>query len=67
MTNLQQIVFLSLRQYARTAEQIAIDTGLSGNTVRPRLIELRAQGLVRKTGKFRRTLSGRSAAVYEAV
>jgi predicted ArsR family transcriptional regulator len=64
---LQHTVRHSLLQYARTAEQIAIDTGLSGNCVRPRLLELEELGLVRRSNARRRTLSGSTATVWEAV
>lgn len=67
LTNTQQMVLSSLLVEARTAQQISIDTGLSGNTVRPRLIELEERGLVQKSDEERRTLSGRRARVYEAV
>ena len=48
-----------------TAEQIEMQTGLSGNTVRPRLVELRRKGLVVKTDERRATMSGRKAAVWK--
>lgn len=63
----QAAVLASLRRYARTAEQIAIDIGRSGNTVRPRLLELEKMGLVRRSEQTRRTLSGRTATVWEVV
>lgn len=63
----QSAVLGSLEKYPRTAEQIAIDTGYSGNTVRPRLLELEAKGLVRRSHETRRTLSGNEATVWEAV
>jgi len=63
----QRDVYDSLRRYPRTAEQVAIDTGYSGNTIRPRLRELEDRGLIRRSTKTRRTLSGRRAAVWEVV
>ena len=63
----QARVLASLNVESRTAQQISIDTGMSGNTVRPRLVELEALGLVRKADYTRKTLSGGTARVYEAV
>lgn len=40
---------------------------MPGNTLRPRLVALCARGFVVKTTRTKRTLSGRAAAVYEAV
>ena len=48
-----------------TAEELEEATGLSGNTVRPRLVALRAKGLVVKTDEVRPTRSGRTAAVWK--
>jgi hypothetical protein len=67
ITPAQEDVLHSLRQFARTAEQISIDTGRSGNCVRPRLLELEELGLVRRSDIRRRTLSGSTATVWEAV
>jgi DNA-binding transcriptional ArsR family regulator len=50
-----------------TAEELERALGLSGNTIRPRLVELRAAGLVRVTTRMRPTINGYDAAVYVAV
>lgn len=50
-----------------TAQEIEIDTGIAGNTVRPRLVELRDTGCVRDSGRTRTTTSGRAATVWEFV
>lgn len=47
-----------------TAEQIEDETGLAGNTVRPRLVALRNRGLVIDSGQRHRTRSGREAVVW---
>jgi hypothetical protein len=47
-----------------TADEIEKGTAYSGNTIRPRLVELRRMGSVRKTDATRPTLSGRRAAVW---
>ena len=49
-----------------TAEEIESATGLTGNTVRPRLVELREAGLVAPSGEARTTRSGRRATVWVA-
>jgi len=49
-----------------TREEIEAATGLSGNTVRPRVWELVRTGLVAECGT-RRTASGRAAAVIVRV
>lgn len=67
LTPRQRVVYNSLMEYDRTAQQIAIDTGVSGNTVRPRLLELEALGLVQKSGEYRETPAGGRAAVYRVV
>jgi hypothetical protein len=47
-----------------TAEEIEELTGLAGNTVRPRLIELVERGQIAKTDRKRATRSGRNAVIY---
>ena len=47
-----------------TAEELEVDTGLSGNTVRPRLVELRAEGRILVAPRTRPTRSGARAMVY---
>lgn len=50
-----------------TAQGLEVATGLSGNTVRPRLVALREAGLVEDSGQRERTASGRKAVVWRAV
>lgn len=47
-----------------TAQELEAMTGLSGNTVRPRLVGLRERGLVEDSGGRRATASGRQAVVW---
>ena len=47
-----------------TAEELESACEMPGNTVRPRLVELREDGLVMDSGRTRRTESGRSATIY---
>jgi len=47
-----------------TAEDLETLCELPGNTVRPRLVELREDGLVTDSGRTRRTASGRSATIW---
>lgn len=49
-----------------TAQQVEDATGLPGNTVRPRIVELRRAGLVVESDQTRPTRSGRSAVVLVA-
>jgi hypothetical protein len=49
-----------------TCDEVEVDLGHSGNTIRPRLVAFRRDGLVVKTTAMRRTLSGCQAAVYRA-
>ena len=49
-----------------TAEQLADHTGLSGDSIRPRLVELRREERVVDTGQRRRTRAGRFAVVWAA-
>lgn len=48
-----------------TDQEIERETGLGGSTVRPRRRELECAGLVRDSGKRRKTESGRQAVVWE--
>jgi predicted ArsR family transcriptional regulator len=50
-----------------TADEIEEGTGISGNTVRPRVFELRQMGLVEDSKTTRPTRSGRRAAVWVAI
>lgn len=47
-----------------TDQECEVATGLSGNCVRPRRIELESAGLVVDSGKRRKTASGRMAVVW---
>lgn len=49
-----------------TADEAEVALRMPGNTVRPRLVELRAAGLVCLLGQRRETRSGRKAEVYIA-
>jgi len=49
-----------------TAQEIESATGLSGNSVRPRLRELEGAGMVHRTRATRATVSGRGAYVWFA-
>jgi predicted ArsR family transcriptional regulator len=49
-----------------TAEQLAEHLGLSGDSIRPRLVELRRDGDVVDTGQRRKTAAGRFAVVWAA-
>ncbi len=46
-----------------TAEEVELFTGIPGNTVRPRIVELYRSGQISTVGK-RRTKSGRRADVW---
>ena len=50
-----------------TADEIEHDTCYSGNTIRPRLVELKRLGSVQKTSATRSTRSGRIAGVGMAI
>jgi predicted ArsR family transcriptional regulator len=62
------IVFAALKRRANglTADQIACITGLSGDTIRPRLLELQEAGSVEKLDATRRTRANRDAHIYKA-
>lgn len=47
-----------------TAEEVERATGLAGNTVRPRLVELRESGCIEDSGVTRRTAAGRKAVAW---
>lgn len=46
-----------------TREQIEVTTGLTGNSVRPRVAELLAARTIEEAGEIRRTSTGRAAKV----
>lgn len=50
---------------AGTAEQLERNLDLSGNTVRPRLVELRKAGMVIQTEHTATTRSGRAACLWQ--
>jgi len=49
-----------------TADEIERALGRPGNTIRPRTVELRADGLIIQSDRVRPTASGRMAVVYVA-
>lgn len=51
----------------RTAQEIESMLSLSGNTVRPRICELREHGVIRDNGRTRKSSSGRACVVWEFV
>jgi hypothetical protein len=48
----------------RTSDEVEAATGMSGNTVRPRLLELAEEGRVMRAPRVRPTRSGRLAVVW---
>lgn len=48
-----------------TRDQIEFGTGISGNAIRPRVLELIELGHIRETAKVRKTRAGRDAYVLE--
>jgi hypothetical protein len=58
---------LSRGMEGATADEIERGTSYSGNTIRPRLVELRRLGSVEKTDATRPTRSGRRSAVWMAL
>lgn len=64
---LRALVLGFLKQYGpMTAEQLEEISGLDGNTIRPRLVELRAAGRVEMTDDKRPTKSGGTARLWRA-
>lgn len=47
-----------------TADEIEMLMEIPGNTLRPRLVEMRRRSLIRDSGQTRRTRTGRPAAVW---
>ncbi len=69
VATLRERVFRALEQagsYGLTADEIEFTLRMAGNTVRPRLCELREEGRVERTLAMRKTRSGRNAYVYVA-
>lgn len=65
----QQQILAELRQlgqHGATREELQIATGLDGNALRPRCLELRAKGLIVESSETRLTKSGRRAFVLKA-
>ena len=50
-----------------TREELEHQTGILGNSIRPRLVELQDKGLVMQTTRRRKTLKGKDAFVLVAV
>jgi predicted ArsR family transcriptional regulator len=50
-----------------TADELEHRLGLSGNAVRPRLLELAEMGAIKRTDRTRRTRSGALALLWVAV
>ena len=61
---LRQQVLDELRRNPATDEELANVLNLSGNTARPRRVELVEIGIVEDSGQRRKTASGRSAVVW---
>lgn len=62
------LAFLQLRSdYGATRQEIEQCLNLTGNTVRPRIKELEAKGLIEVTEATRLTSSGRRANVIKAI
>ena len=55
-----------LQREALTADEVALRLGRSILSIRPRISELRAKGLVENTGARRINQSGKAAAVWKA-
>lgn len=69
VTTLRRRVFeflLDRGGHGATADELEVGLGLSGNTIRPRLVELRERGFVVDSGATRPTRAGRRAVVYLA-
>ena len=65
---LQQVVLTCLRTHPDGLTEREIENLLwrDGNTIRPRLVELRDRGLVKDSGKTRPSPSGRASIVWVA-
>lgn len=58
------LAYLEANPSGATDEEIATALNMEGNTERPRRIELMTMGLVKDSGKKRKTRKGRLAAVW---
>ena len=66
--NIRSMVYRCIkRDGPLTDEQIQVLLKLNPSTERPRRIELVERGLVRDSGRVRRTRSGRAAVAWEAI
>jgi hypothetical protein len=64
---LRRHVFMLLSMkgmYGATDEEMQNDLNMNGSTQRPRRVELLQAGLIRDSGRTRRTRSGRAAVVW---
>lgn len=61
------LTLLAGRPEGMTAQEIEDALSLTGNSVRPRLVELREGGSVRDSGRTRKSASGRACVVWEFV
>jgi hypothetical protein len=61
---LREQVLDELRRKPATDEELATVLNLSGNTARPRRVELVEIGIVEDSGERRKTASGRNAVVW---
>ena len=61
------LLFVAGRAAGATRDEIADGLKMNANTVRPRVVELIENGNLRESGEFRRTASGRKAAVLVRV
>ena len=66
--NLRQAVLDAIRAApdGLTAERVSETTGIGGDTVRPRIVELCERNLIVRSGKTRLTKSGRDAECWVA-
>lgn len=65
---IQMLVYTALKFASNglTAEELETVTGLSGNTIRPRLVELREENRIADSGTTRKTRANRDAVVWIA-
>lgn len=64
---LRRQVFLKILEkgaLGATLEELELEMGIAGNTIRPRRQELEKRGLVENSGRERPTSSGRQAIVW---
>ncbi len=59
-------LILSVGRNGLTAEQISDETGISGDSVRPRLLCLEKDGRIMRSGRTRKTRARREAEIWEA-